>query len=80
MSDTKTILPAPQYVQLYSEISEFVLDRIFVGEIYNDDGSLTPDAQEVFIEIADRVDAIMSDAGLRNEMDEYEEIIRGDEC
>jgi len=68
MSNTKTTLPSPQYVQLYMELSEYILERASLDAIYNDDGSMTPDKQEEFIEIADDVEAIMSDAGLRNEM------------
>ena len=77
MSDTKTILPAPQWVELYTELSEYILERASLDAIYNDDGSMTPDKQEEFIEIADDVEAIMSDAGL---MKENQGFIRGDEC
>lgn len=77
MSNTKTILPAPQWVELYTELSEYILERASLDAIYNDDGSMTPDKQEEFIEIADDVEAIMSDAGL---MKENQGMIRGDEC
>jgi hypothetical protein len=77
MSDTKTILSAPQWVELYTELSEYILERASLDAIYNDDGSMTPDKQEEFIEIADDVEAIMSDAGL---MKENQGFIRGDEC
>ncbi len=77
MSNTKTILPAPQWVELYTELSEYILERASLDAIYNDDGSMTPDKQEEFIEIADDVEAIMSDAGL---MKENQGFIRGDEC
>ena len=77
MSNTKTILPAPQWVELYTELSEYILERASLDAIYNDDGSMTPDKQEEFIEIADEVEAIMSDAGL---MKENQGFIRGDEC
>jgi hypothetical protein len=77
MSNTKTILPAQQWVELYTELSEYILERASLDAIYNDDGSMTPDKQEEFIEIADDVEAIMSDAGL---MKEHDGSIRGDEC
>jgi len=77
MSNTKTILPAQQWVELYTELSEYILERASLDAIYNDDGSMTPDKQEEFIEIADDVEAIMSDAGL---MKENQGFIRGDEC
>ncbi len=77
MSNTKTILPAQQWVELYTELSEYILERASLDAIYNDDGSMTPDKQEEFIEIADDVEAIMSDAGL---MKENQGMIRGDEC
>jgi len=77
MSNTKTILPAPQWVELYTELSEYILERASLDAIYNDDGSMTPDKQEEFIEIADDVEAIMSFVGL---MKEHDGFIRGDEC
>ena len=64
MSDIKTILPNQQWVELYTELSEYILERASLDPIYDDEGSLTPDKQEEFIEIADDVEAIMSDAGL----------------
>lgn len=77
MSNTKTILPAQQWVELYTELSEYILERSSLDPIYNNEGSLTPESQEEFIEIADDVEAIMSDAGL---MKEHDGSIRGDEC
>tara|TARA_R110002110_G_scaffold327264_1_gene539020 strand:- start:2 stop:229 length:228 start_codon:yes stop_codon:yes gene_type:complete len=64
MSDIKTILPNQQWVELYTELSEYILERASLDAIYDDEGSLTPEKQEEFIEIADDVEAIMSYAGL----------------
>tara|TARA_R110000823_G_scaffold233664_1_gene360029 strand:- start:503 stop:730 length:228 start_codon:yes stop_codon:yes gene_type:complete len=64
MSNTKTILTAPQWVQLYTELSEYILELISLDPIYDDEGNKTPAKQEEFIEIADEVEVIMSDAGL----------------
>ena len=64
MSNTKTILTAPQWVQLYTELSEYILERASLDPIYDDEGSLTPDKQEEFIEIANDVEEIISYAGL----------------
>ena len=77
MSNTKTILTAPQWVQLYTELSEYILERASLDPIYDDDGNRTPEKQEEFIEIADDVEAIMSYAGL---VIENQGMIRGDEC
>tara|TARA_R110001592_G_scaffold65700_2_gene201621 strand:- start:174 stop:407 length:234 start_codon:yes stop_codon:yes gene_type:complete len=77
MSDIKTILPAQQWVELYTELSEYILERASLDPIYDDEGSLTPDKQEEFIEIANDVEEIISFVGL---MKENQGFIRGDEC
>ena len=64
MSDIKTILPNQQWVELYTELSEYILERASLDAIYDDEGSLTPEKQEEFIEIANDVEEIISYAGL----------------
>ena len=55
----KIIIPAEKWVELYSELSEYVLQYASLDPIYDDQGNRTEEKQNEFINIVDDVEIIM---------------------
>mgnify|MGYP003150784865 CR=1 FL=1 len=55
----KIIIPAEKWVELYSELSEYVLQYASLDPIYDDQGNRTEEKQDEFINIVDDVEIIM---------------------
>ena len=55
----KIIIPAEKWVELYAELSEYILEYASLDPIYDDEGNRTEEKQNEFINIVDSVESIM---------------------
>ena len=53
------IIPAEKWVELYSELSEYILEYASLDPIYDDEGNRTEEKQDEFIDIVNSVESIM---------------------
>ena len=56
---SKIIIPAENWIELYSELSEYVLQYASLDPIYDDEGNRTEEKQDEFIDIVNSVESIM---------------------
>ena len=56
---SKIIVPDEKWVELYSELSEYILEYASLDPIYDDEGNRTEEKQDEFIDIVDSVESIM---------------------
>ena len=53
------IIPAEKWVELYAELSEYILEYASLDPIYDDEGNRTEEKQNEFIDIVNSVESIM---------------------
>ena len=53
------IIPAEKWVELYSGLSEYILEYASLDPIYDDEGNRTEEKQDEFIDIVNSVESIM---------------------
>ena len=67
----KTIIPTETWINLYAELSDFILEYSSLDEIWTTDESgaevRTEEKQDQFIDIANTVEVIMRESGLIRE-------------
>jgi predicted nucleotide-binding protein (sugar kinase/HSP70/actin superfamily) len=67
----KTIIPTETWINLYAELSDFILEYSSLDEIWTTDESgaevRTEEKQDQFIDIVNTVEDIMRDSGLIRE-------------
>ena len=56
---SKPIIPDENWIELYSELSEYVLQYSSIDPIYDDEGYRTEEKQDEYIDIVDSVEDIM---------------------
>ena len=70
----KIIIPTEKWVELYGELSNFILEYSSLDEIWTMDENgaevRTEEKQDQFIDIVDTVEAIMRESGLVKEGEE----------
>ena len=56
---SKIIIPDENWIELYSELSEYILEYASLDPIYDDEGNRTEEKQDEFIDIVNSVESIM---------------------
>ena len=59
VNSKKIVLPTTKWVELYTRLSEYVLEYSSLDPIYNDDGTKTEEKQDEFCNIVDYVENIL---------------------
>tara|TARA_R110002167_G_scaffold172089_2_gene370279 strand:- start:489 stop:710 length:222 start_codon:yes stop_codon:yes gene_type:complete len=60
-------IPAEKWVELYAELSEYILEYASLDPIYDDEGNRTEEKQNEFINIVDDVERIMENVLTKEE-------------
>ena len=72
----QTIIPTEKWVELYGELSNFILEYSSLDNIYTIDENGTEvyreEKQDEFMDIADTVEMIMRKSGLVKEGEQYQ--------
>ena len=72
----QTIIPTEKWVQLYGELSNFILEYSSLDNVYTTDENgtevYTEEKQDEFMDIADTVEMIMRKSGLVKEGEQYQ--------
>jgi len=56
---SKPIISDENWIELYSELSEYVLQYSSLDPIYDEEGNRTEEKQDEYIDIVDSVESIM---------------------